>query len=132
MEEEEDKGSGAYRRLLGPVLGAALGLAFGLVSQYGNAVLVPAIPFYQPPFGAAGNFLLCVAVGAVLGLVAAWPKLAIIGTIAGCAAGALLVEIAIILAERGAMDASKATVTLFTFLPIAAILALPVGIVRWC
>ena len=131
VEKDQGEESSTYRRLLGPGLGAALGLAFGLVSQYGNALLVPGIPLYQPPFGAAGNLLVCVAVGAVLGLVAAWPKHAIIGTIAGCAAGALLAEIAIMLAERAALDASKATVTLFTFLPIAAIVALPVGIVRW-
>jgi hypothetical protein len=130
--EDQDEGSdAAHRRLLGPVLGAVLGLAFGLVSQYGNVVLVPGVPIYQPPFGAAGNLLLCVAVGAVLGLVTAWPKNAIIGVIAGCAASGLLVEIAIMLTEQDALDVSKATVTLFTFLPIAAMLALPVGIVRW-
>lgn len=121
----------ARRRLLGLVLGAALGLAFGLVSQYGNDLLVRGVPLYHPPFGAAGNLFLCVIVGTVLGLVTAWPKHAILGAIAGCVAGALLAIVGIMLVEGGALDASKATVTLFTFLPIAAVLALPVGIIRW-
>jgi hypothetical protein len=133
VPKEKDTGeeSSTYRRLLGLVLGTALGLTFGLVSQYGNVLLVLRVPLYQPPLGGAGNLLVCVAVGAVVGLVAAWPRHPIVGAIAGSATGALLVEIAIMVMERDTLDASKATVTLFTFLPIAAIVALPVGLVRW-
>ncbi len=129
--EKLEKREHARRRLLGPALGAALGLAFGLASQYGNDLLAPGIPLYHPPFGAIGNLILCVVVGAALGLVTAWPKHALIGALAGCVAGALLAVTAIMLVEQDSLDTSQATVTLFTFLPIAAVLALPIGIVRW-
>jgi len=115
------------------VLGAALGLAFGLVAQYGNALLAPGIPLYHPLFGAAGNLLFCVAAGVVLGLVTAWPNNAFVGVVAGCAAGALLFEVAIILTGENTPNvvAGKAASSLLTFLPLAAILALPIGIFRW-
>jgi len=132
-EIEQEKRWHAHRRWLGPVLGAALGLAFGLVSQYGNALLAPGIPLHNPLFGAAGNLLFCVAIGAVLGLVTAWPNNAMVGAVAGCAAGAALFEVAIILTGENTPNvvAGKAASTLLTFLPLAAILALPIGIFRW-
>jgi hypothetical protein len=132
-EIEQEKRWHTHRRRLGLVLGIALGLAFGLVSQYGNALLAPGIPLYHPLFGAAGNLLLCVAIGVVLGLVTAWPKNAFVGAIAGCAAGALLFEVAIILTGENTPNvvAGKAASTLLTFLPLAATLALPIGTFRW-
>ncbi len=132
-EIEQEKRWHAHRRWLGLVLGVALGLAFGLVSQYGNAMLLPGVPLYHPPFGAAGNLLLCVAVGAVLGLATAWPNNAFVGAIAGCFAGALLFEVAIILTGENTPNivAGKTASILVTFLPLAAILALPIGIFRW-
>jgi hypothetical protein len=132
-EIEQEKGWHAHRRRLGPVLGAALGLVFGLVSQYGNAVLVPGIPLYHPLFGSAGNLLFCVAIGLLLGLLTAWPNNAFVGTIAGCFAGALLFEVAIILTGENTPNvvAGKTASILLTFLPLAAILALPIGIFRW-
>ena len=132
-EIEEEKRWHAYRRRLGPALGATLGLAFGLVSQYGNSVLVPGIPLYHTLFGPAGNLLFCVAVGAVLGLVTAWPNNAFVGAIAGSFAGALLFEVAIILTGENTPNvvAGKTASVLLTFLPLAAILALPICIFRW-
>ena len=132
-EIAQEKRWHAHRRRLGPVLGAALGLAFGLVAQYGNALLAPGIPLYHPLFGAAGNLLFCVAAGVVLGLVTAWPNNAFVGVVAGCAAAALLFEVAIILTGENTPNvvAGKAASSLLTFLPLAAILALPIGIFRW-
>lgn len=132
-EIEQDKRLHAHRRRLGLVLGIALGLVFGLVSQYGNALLLPGIPFYQPPFGAAGNLLICIAVGALLGVVTAWPKSAFFGAIAGCLAGAALFEVAVLLTGENTPNvmAAKAGSILLTCLPIAATMLLPVGIFRW-
>ncbi len=98
-----------------------------------TAMLVPGIPLYHTLFGAAGNLLLCVAIGAVLGLVTAWPNNAFVGAIAGCFAGALLFEVAIILTGENTPNvvAGKTASILLTFLPLAAILALPIGIFRW-
>jgi hypothetical protein len=132
-ELEGERREHAHRRRLGLLLGVALGLVFGLVSQYGNAMLVPGIRFYQPPFGAAGNLLLCVAVGALLGVVTAWPNNAFVGAIAGCLAGGALFEVAVILTGDNTPNvvAGKAASTVLTFLPLAATMTVPIGIFRW-
>ena len=131
--EAEARASRARRCLMGTLLGAGLGLAYGLVSQWINAVAVPGVPFYQPPFGPLGNTVLSFAVGALLGLAAAWPDDAFVGVLAGCAAGAVLVELVVLLTGQvgSRMMAAKATLTVFTFLPFAAILVVPIGLVRW-
>ena len=121
--EAEARASRTRRCLVGTLLGAGLGLAYGLVSQWINAVAVPGVPFYQPPFGPLGNTALGLVVGAFLGLVTAWPHDAFVGVLAGCGAGAVLIELVVLLTgDVGSrMMAAKATLTLFTFLPFAAI-----------
>jgi hypothetical protein len=122
----------AYRRLFGLSLGAGLGLAYGLVSQLINRVFLWGIPLHQPPFGPLGNILLCLGVGALLGLVTAWPANLYLGILAGCAAGALLILLSVMLAGIGlSLLAAKATLMLFIFLPVAALIALPIGLHRW-
>jgi len=132
-EIEEEKKGHALRRLLGLLLGAASGLAFGLVSQYTNSLLVPGIRFYQPPFGAVGNVLMCFGIGVVVGLVAAWPNNAFAGAIAGCLTGGVLFEVAVLLTGENTPNvvAAKAGSILLTLLPISATMVLPVGIFRW-
>ena len=132
-EIEQEKREHARRRRLSLALGIVLGLAFGLVSQYGNALMLPGIPLYQPPFGAVGNLLMCVAIGAVLGLATGWPNGAIVGALVGCVAGGALFEAAIMLTGENTPNvvAAKAGSILLTFLPIAATMIVPVGIFRW-
>ncbi len=78
-----------YRRLMGSVLGGALGLAYGLVSQWINRVLLPGVPLYQPPLGPLGNSALFAAGGALLGLICAWPTGGVQGTFLASAISAL-------------------------------------------
>ena len=121
-----------YRRLFGISLGAGLGLAYGLVSQLINRVFLWGIPLHQPPFGPLGNILLCLGVGALLGLVTAWPANLYLGILAGCATGALLIVLSVMIAGIGlSLLAAQATLMLFIFLPVAALIALPIGLHRW-
>ncbi len=86
-----------YRRRIGFLLGAALGLAYGLFSQIGNRLLVPGVPLYQPPLGGWLNTLVFVVGGGLLGLLVAWPRSGIKGVFlmaAGGAAGIVLLSLA--------------------------------------
>jgi hypothetical protein len=78
-----------YRRRIGLLLGALLGLTYGLFAQVGNRLLVPGIPLYQPPLGAFGNTLLFAASGALMGLLVAWPRSGIKGVFLMAAAAAV-------------------------------------------
>jgi hypothetical protein len=131
--EAEARASRVRRCLMGTLLGAGLGLAYGLVSQWINAIAVPGVPFYQPPFGPLGNTVLSLGVGALLGLATAWPGDAFVGVLAGCGAGAVLIELAVLLTGQvsSRMMAAKGTLTVFTFLPFAAIMVVPIGLLRW-
>ena len=131
--EAEARASRARRCLTGTLLGAGLGLAYGLVSQWINTLAIPGAPLYQPPFGPVGNTALSVAVGALLGLATAGPDNAFVGTMAGCGTGAVLVEVAVLLTGQASsrMMAAKATLTVFTFLPFVAILVVPIALLRW-
>jgi hypothetical protein len=131
--EAEARASRARRLLMGTLLGAGLGLTYGLVSQWINAIAVPSVPFYMPPFGPLGNTVLGFAVGALLGLATAWSESGFVGMLAGCSAGAVLVELAVLLTGQVSfrMVVAKGVLTLFTFLPFAAILIVPIGLLRW-
>ena len=131
--EAEARANRVRRCLMGTLLGAGLGLAYGLVSQWINAIAVPGVPFYQPPFGPLGNTVLGLAVGALLGLVTAWSDSGFVGMLAGCGAGAVLVELVVLLTGQvsARMVATKGVLTLFTFLPFAAIMIVPIGVLRW-
>ncbi len=79
-----------YRRLMGLVLGAVLGLAYGLVAQWINRFFLPGVPLYQPPLGPLGNSTLFAAGGALLGLICAWPAGGVQGAFLASAVSALL------------------------------------------
>lgn len=71
------------RRLKGLLLGVLVGLAYGAVSGYINHFLLRDIPYYQPPFGSFGNLLAAAVIGALAGLVTAWPIRRRDGVLAG-------------------------------------------------
>lgn len=79
-----------YRRRTGIILGAILGLVFGIVSQGVNPILLTSIDLYLPPFGPAGNILLAAIVGASLGMLCAWMESSVPGVLSAAAAGAVL------------------------------------------
>jgi len=85
-----------YRRRIGALLGGALGLTYGLVSQVGNTLAVLGVPLYQAPFGAAANVVFFTLTGAVLGLLVAWPRSGLKGVFlmaAASAAGIVLLSV---------------------------------------
>jgi len=122
----------AYRRWLGGLLAAGLGLIYGLVSQVINHVVLPGIPYYQPPLGAALNIGLIIAVFATLGLVSAWSSSSIPAVFWASAAGSLLMQISTF--SAGFSDAQAAVarplLVAMLFLPLTAMLAIPFGIFR--
>jgi hypothetical protein len=133
-DSEEDAWTSRARRcLVGGALGAGLGLAYGLVSQWINVAVLHGVPLLQPPYGPLGNTVLSCAVGALLGLVTAWPASAFVGTLAGCGAGAVLIGVTVLLSGKASsqMMAAKAALTAFSLLPFAAILVIPIGLLRW-
>jgi hypothetical protein len=70
-----------YRRLVGALLGALLGLVYFLISQGINVAFLPNIPLFQPPLGFWGNVALGALWGGVLGLICAWPYSTAIGVV---------------------------------------------------
>lgn len=117
MEIQEEN---RFRRWRGAILGLGLGLIYGLASQYVNTLLLPGIPLYQPPFGAALNVLLYTGLGLLLGGVAGWPE----STAVGVVWGAILTSVAVEVTSyfTGDLDknsaAAKFVLLLFLFLPV--------------
>ena len=122
-----------YRRCFGIIYGALLGLLFTGTFQGINHLVLPGVPLYQPPFGMALNILTGALVGlATVGL-DAWPESPFRGVLFSSLLGSLLVGVATLLTgQTGAgVWAKKITATLIIFVPIAALLALPLLFLRW-
>lgn len=83
-----------YQRLAGLVLGMLLGLAYGIPSQAINALAVPNVTFYQPPFGMLPNILICVTLGGLAGLICAWPNSTFLGVMIAAIIGSIFLLIA--------------------------------------
>ncbi|MGW8251935.1 MAG: hypothetical protein ACWGO1_14940 [Anaerolineales bacterium] len=121
------------RRLLGVLLGSSMGLVYGIVSQSINKIMLPGIMLHQPPFGMAGNILLWLLVGAILGFVSAIPEETLSGVILGATVGAVFVTIISLLTGRtdAGVWAGKFISVLILFVPIAALLVPVTGVFRW-
>lgn len=126
-------GESASRRLFGLALGALLGLVYGLASQTINRLILPGIPLHQPPLGPVGNALLSMLLGALLGLVAAWPVGSIAGIFAaGTVAAGLLTFVSFLSVRLTEKNSSGMIVAaLFLLLPLIALLAPLLGLFRW-
>ena len=122
-----------YRRLTGLLFGAGLGVTFGLTSQLINRILLPGIPLYQPPLGPLGNLLLSLLVGALLGVLCAWPQSSINGTfIASAFAVAVILVGNALLAEPGRSTLGTRLLTsIVLILPFWALLAILIAALRW-
>lgn len=128
-----EKPNAAKVRLSGLALGALAGLAYGLLSQSINEMLLPGIPLAHYPFGPIGNGAMAIGVGALVGLVCGWPQ----GSINGALAGAMAMTIAleargviinnlgiaqIARLEFAAVTLAGAAVVFFFALPVALLL----------
>jgi hypothetical protein len=89
-----------YRRVLGGLLGAGLGMFVALFSQCINPILVPSVNFYQPPFGVVINILLATLIGGLLGLITTWPTSSVNGVLLGGAAAGLLLGVILFIAAK--------------------------------
>ena len=122
-----------YRRWFGLLLGAAIGLGYGFVSQTINHLLLPGISFYQPPFGPLGNLLMAVLLGALLGLVTAWPDTGFTGVVLSSLLGSLALSVPTLLTGPSGAEAmsSRLTAVIIIFVPTAAVLAPLMTLLRW-
>jgi hypothetical protein len=122
----------AQRRTLGFLLGAAMGLLYGLISTSINRVVLPGIPLYPPPPGPALQVLGSAAGGAVLGLLAAWPREGLIGIVFSAATGAAAISLSSVVTtvERQGLVA-PILITFYTFLPRLFFYLPFAGLVRW-
>ena len=119
------------RQRAGIILGALLGLSFGLVTQLINRVAEPNIPFYQPPAGPAGNILLSALMGAALGALTCLPKSAALGILFGGLASlaSILVYMVIRLGSLGLGGALLSSVLLSV--PMAWLTIPVLALLRW-
>ncbi len=113
-------------RLVGLALGALLGLIYGVTSQVVNSLLVSGVPLSQYPFGLAGNCLISIVSGAVIGFACALPRSSINGTFFGTVTAAVVA-----LLQWWATHAASATailrlnaITPWTFLELGFYLVL--------
>ena len=126
-------GESATRRVFGLALGALLGIVYGLVSQTINRIILPGIPLYQPPLGPAGNTLPIALLGAMLGLVAAWPTGSIRGIFAASTVAAALITFVSFLSVRltEKNTAGMIVAALFVWLPLIGLMVPLLGLFRW-
>ncbi len=116
---------------MGILLGAALGLAYGLVSQFINRIALPGIPLYQPPAGPFVNTLLSTLMGAGLGAITCYPASAALGILFGGLAS--LVGILIYMLIRlGGLGFGGALISSVIFSVPMAWLTIPLlALLRW-
>ncbi len=120
------------RYAIGIVLGAALGLSYGLISQLINRLALPGVPLYQPPLGPVGNTVLNALVGAGLGFLTTRPDGAAPGIFMGSIASATAIVVNTLLRLGGVVDAPTALVTGLVFSAPIAWLTVPViALLRW-
>lgn len=131
--DDHDMTHNTYRRLIGALLGAGLGLTYGLVSQTINMVALPGVSFYQPPCGPWYNIALYTAGAALLSLVAAWPAEAVVGTLLGSAVVAVVfVAVVLLTIKLDPEQVQGAVVAVaFLFLPAFGFLVPFVAVLRW-
>jgi hypothetical protein len=115
----------------GLILGALLGLSYGLVSQLINPIAEAGIPFYAPPAGPFGNALLSALLGAFLGGLTCYPASAARGIIYG-AAVALVGIFAYMLIRLDVLGFGGALISSALFSVPLAWLSVPLlALIRW-
>jgi len=122
-----------HRRLFGLVLGTLTGLSFCLVMQNINRLVLPGIPFYQPPFGPAWNVVMGTVLGAALGFITAWAETGVKGVFLGSFTGALVLGIATLLSGPTGPEVwlDKIVSVIIIFVPTAAMMVPVLALFRW-
>jgi hypothetical protein len=130
--DEADIAARSRARLItGIVLGALLGVAYGLVSQFINPIALPGIALYAPPAGPLANAVLIAVMGALLGGLTCYPASAARG-ILSAAAVALVGIFAYMLIRLGVLGFGGALIgsTLLS-LPLAWLTVPLLAAIRW-
>lgn len=122
-------------RASGALLGAAVVFAYILISLISQGHNVPAASSGQPPFGWLGNRVAGVAVGALVGLLCAWPRSAATG-IATSSAGIALALGAVPSLALGALGGLATEVTVLLCAPLGFVFfflvsTFPMLLLRW-
>jgi hypothetical protein len=121
------------RRILGTIIGMAMGLAYSLVAQNINGLILPGIPLYEAPPGKFNTILITILIGGLMGLIAAWPDDALPGILLSAVVGTTATSLLnIYLTEEGSLQITGALIVfVMTFLP-RAVLFLPLAaLTRW-
>jgi hypothetical protein len=121
------------RRILGTIIGIAMGLAYSLVAQNINGIYLPGIPLYEPAPGKYATIFITILIGGLMGLITAWPEDALPGVLIGAVTGITASSLYnIYLTEQGTLQIAGALIVfLLTFLP-RALLFLPLAVLtRW-
>jgi len=120
------------RRALGLLLGGGIGLLYGLVSASINRIALPGIPLYPPPPGPVLQVIGSAAGGAVLGLLAAWPREGLIGILFSAATGAAAISLNSLASVVESVGfTAPILLTFYTFLPRLFFYLPHAAIVRW-
>jgi len=122
-----------YRRSAGVLIGAALGLVYGTVSQNINTWALPGLPYYQPPFSPLINMLLCCVGGGLLGLLSAWFKEAVVGiVVASLVSSAIMGGVMLSFVRLDAKSGAGIVLAiLFMLLPIFGLVVPTTWALRW-
>ncbi len=132
VRPEDDITATAQRRIAGILLGTALGLSYGLVSQLINRVALPGLPLFQPPWGALGNIVLNILVGGFLGLLSVLPPSPALGIFLGSLAAAVAIFISTMLRVGTVINSGGAVIaSLVLSVPIAWLTVPMVALLRW-
>lgn len=121
-----------YRKILGGALGAGLGLAYGLVADTVNQLLLWGIPLYHP-LGLGLVLVLWTVAGLALGLLCTWPHESLPGiALSSVFAGILTWSVTF---TQGGSDMlttlTKLFSALYLFLPLTALIVPFIGLLRW-
>jgi hypothetical protein len=121
------------KRLLGLILGAIVGLAYGLVAELINTVALPGIPLYAPPPGREMMIVLDMLGGGLIGFITMLATDAILGVIAGAVLTGTLSTALTLWVERGSSERmfSLSAILFLTFLPRVVLFAPLSGGFRW-
>jgi hypothetical protein len=121
------------RRILGTIIGSAMGLAYSLVAQNINGLSLRGIPLYEPQPGKFNTILITILIGGLMGLFAAWPDDALPGVLLSAVVGITATALLnIYLTEQGTLQVAGALIVfIMTFLPRAIFFVPLAALIRW-
>jgi len=122
-----------YRKLASLVIFTCACFAYALVSQGANPLFLRGVPLYQPPLGAAGNILLAIVVGSVLGLLLGWSESGPVSVLWASLLGAGFISAATLLTgqDPSVTQAHRVTAVALIFVPVAGLLFPGLLAFRW-